>query len=273
MGYRLLIALAWSCGLAQSAYSDIVDSSQVVRPGESRTVLTPHHQDLGGSHNTHFFSQTFDAHHFAWFSSTPGSPSPITVLYDFRSEGAFANEITTAQRDRVIDALDNWTTATNGKLQFVQNTTTARNNIINIGTGNLAAVGSFSAPGGVLGVGGGFFDHSGGLHAITGGIAWQDFAETWDTTIGNGNPAGTFDYFTVAAQEIGHALGLGHTPGAMDIMNGTYNGERTLYTASDLGHIQSVYGLNAIPEPSGLCVMLLVGAMLGMRRRVKPSKA
>ncbi len=44
------------------------------------------------------------------------------------------------------------------------------------------------------------------IEGITAGAAWQDFAETWDETLGNGNPPGTVDYFTVAAQEIGHPI-------------------------------------------------------------------
>ena len=40
---------------------------------------------------------------------------------------------------------------------------------------------------------------------IAEGIVWLDETDNWDTTIGNGNPAGTFDFAPVMAHELGHA--------------------------------------------------------------------
>jgi len=148
-----------------------------------------------------------------------------------------------------------WEDATGGKINFILNTIISKTNIINIGTGNLAAFGVSSGSGGTLGLGGGVFTHNGN-HTITGGITWMDFAENWDEVIGNGNPPGTFDYFTVAVQEIGHALGLGHTndlPGA-DLMDGSYVGEQTVASANDIAHIQVVYGIGAPPTTPGITV-------------------
>ncbi len=240
-------------------------SPRVIGEGESATYYTPHHEVLGGGHNSHFLAQTGDAHHFAWFGTTPASPGPIIINYDFRSQGGFANLITAGQQARVIDALNGFSAATNGRLQFVQDTVTASANIVNIGTGDLAALGSTSAPGGILGLGGGSFDHGGG-HLISNAVAWQDFAETWDEELGNGNPAGTFDYFTVAAQEIGHAIGFGHITGD-GIMNGAYTGERTTFSGEDVEHIQSVYGASAIPEPGSAFLLMAGFAGLMIRRR------
>jgi len=72
----------------------------------------------------------------------------------------------------------------------------------------------------------------------------MDSAETWDEFNGNDNPAGTFDYFSVVAQEVGHALGLGHADdlGGTNIMNGSYTGKVAEYSTNDEGHIQAVYG-------------------------------
>ena len=236
--------------------------------------FTPHHETDGHLvHDEHYFAETGDDHHYAWFSATPLTPGPITIKYDYRSQGGFANFITTNQKARAVDALNTWSAATGGKVVFVHDTVAGAADIINIGTGDLAALGAFtSGVGGILGLGGGDFDHGGGAHSITSGVAWQDFEDTWDTVIGNGNPGGTFDYFTVVAQEIGHALGLGHVDniGGSNLMNGSYSSEVTAASASDVAHITSIYGATAaVPEPSipALLSAGAIGLLVHRRRR------
>ena len=140
-------------------------------------------------------------------------------------------------------ALQRWEEGTLGKLNFIRSTTANRFSIINIGTGNLAALGGVSGPGNTLGLGGGIYDHAVNPHNISDGVAWMDSSETWDTIYFNGNPAGTVDYFTVAAQEVGHALGLGHTDnlGTADLMDGNYSSERTGVSSNDAIHIKTLY--------------------------------
>lgn len=215
----------------------------------------PHHDEPGHSPSTHYFAETGDEHHFAWLDQDL-STSVIDIYYDFRGIGAFANVITAPQVTLAEQALDLWANAAN--LNFVRNTLAVAADIINIGTADLAALGFASGPGGILGLGGGVFTHD-ATHSITGGVAWMDFAETWDETIGNEPPAASFDWFTVSVQEIGHALGLGHTDDLLGphMMDGFYGGYQTTLSANDVEHIASIYGATQVPEPGSL---LLFGA-------------
>ncbi len=248
-------------------------NSPMVHEEESEKIYAPHHTPGDGFHEEHYFAETGDTDHFAWFSATPAMPGPITVKYDFRAIGAFANVITDAEKARAMDALTAWSAATGGRLSFELDTVAADMDIINIGTGALEALGFTSGVGGILGLGGGVFSHGATTHSITGGVAWQDKDETWDTVIGNGDPTGTFDYFTVVTQEIGHALGLGHTDNVAgaDIMDGSYGWEQTVLSAVDVSHITSVYGAAVVPEPSSFLLVAL--GMLGAAwtaTRMKP---
>jgi len=52
----------------------------------------------------------------------------------------------------------------------------------------------------------------------------------------------TYDVMTVAAHEIGHALGLGDSTVSNAVMYGTYNGIKQALATDDVSGIQSVYG-------------------------------
>ncbi len=52
----------------------------------------------------------------------------------------------------------------------------------------------------------------------------------------------TYDIMTVAAHEIGHALGLGDSTVSTAVMYGTYNGIKQALTTDDTSGIQSIYG-------------------------------
>jgi hypothetical protein len=54
--------------------------------------------------------------------------------------------------------------------------------------------------------------------------------------------SGTYDLFTVAAHEFGHALGMTHSTDATAIMYGTYNTRKTDLGSDDIAGIQSIYG-------------------------------
>ncbi len=247
---RIMVLFMLGLGLGGVASASVVGASD---------FFTPHHSGTGPKtgENAHYyyFPSSGDADHFAWGNATPATPGPITVKYDFRSQNGYANLITPEQQAAAETALNAWSAATGGKLQFVQDSAAADRDIINIGTGDLAAVSFDSAAGGVLGYGGGTFTHAGAIHSISNAAVWLDFAETWDATYNNGDPGGGYDYFTVVAQEIGHALGLGHTTAPGSIMNDTYSGELTALAAIDIEHIRSVYGVAAVPLPAGVWLL------------------
>ncbi len=170
----------------------------------------------------------------------------MTLYYDFRPQGAYPNLITPEQIKAAEAALQMWETASAGKLRFLHNTLALAADIINIGTGDLAALGGSSAVRGVLALGSALFN-DGGSRTITNGVAWMDVAETWDTTFGNGDPSGTFDFFSVAAHEVGHVSGLGHTSDipTRDIMDSVYSGEYTAASSTDSLLVRMLYDADA----------------------------
>jgi Ca2+-binding RTX toxin-like protein len=232
----------------------------VVVPDEADEVLIvaiAGHHAVGGHHAipgadaSHFLIIEADGHHFAWEDRDANTPNVTDIWYDFRARNGFPNDITADQRTRAVDALNLWETAANNAINFIQNTTAAAQDIINIGTGDLLAVGGTSVAGGVLGLGGAApGDHVGTRHPLESGVAWMDSAETWDTVIGNEMPDLGLDWFTVAVQEIGHALGLAHLDdlGGLNMMNGTYTQEQTTTSANDDEHMRIVYGGNLVPR-------------------------
>ena len=158
-----------------------------------------------------------------------GMTEPVTIKYDFRDMGDYKNSITDDQKAAAVEALDAWSQASGGILQFVQDTEAADYEIINLGTGDLSAFGYQSEQGGKLGLGGGAVSRDSDGQLTVAGVAWMDAADNWDTTIGNGDPDGTVDYFTVAGHEVGHALGFNDSViynTHQDIMRGFYDSER-----------------------------------------------
>ncbi|KMK65374.1 matrixin family metalloprotease [Puniceibacterium sp. IMCC21224] len=93
-----------------------------------------------------------------------------------------------------------------------------------------------------------------------------DIAENWTL----GTSGGGFDIFTVAAHEIGHAIGLKHEETALALMNPYYNPSLGGLTADDIAGAQAIYGAAVVPLPAAFSLMgfaLFLTAAFGRRRK------
>ncbi len=207
-------------------------------------------EDQAGHSSTHVAG--------TWRDQDPTTPDVVDIWYDFRNEGAFSNLITSAQIASTELVLQGWETASGGLVHFSRNVQAGRADIINIGVGDMAAFGMTSAYGGTLGIGGATV-MPGADPYLSYGIAWLDAAETWDTDLNNGNPAGSFDFFTVLAHEVGHALGMNHVHDSseLDVLSEFYQGEVPFLTAENVHDIQNLYGGASTGEGPGSRVQVL----------------
>lgn len=110
----------------------------------------------------------------------------------------------------------------------------------------------------------GFYPPVNGITAA--GDIHFDISENWVIdSIGDG--AQTKDIFQVAAHEIGHSLGLGHSFGSNSLMQVDYSESFNGPQADDIQGIQALYGAPMIPEPGGLC--LWGGLLILWQRKVR----
>lgn len=218
------------------------------------------------------FSVTVPAFALTWVDQSPGTAA-VDIYYDFRpSILGQPNSIAPWQVNSTMAAMQLWSSVSN--LNFIWNPWAPDSQIINIGVSPID--GQWS----ILGQGGYNYTNAGGFWHIAGGIVDMDLHENWDSVIGNGNPGGTIDFFTVATHEIGHALGLDHSGNSWDQMYPYYNGEKTWLSSTDVANIQALYGgnggksnggtfsaLEAVPEPATI-ILLTLGLLILIAMRL-----
>ena len=117
----------------------------------------------------------------------------------------------------------------------------------------------FDGPGNILGHG--WFPNSSSGGSIDSDIHF-DIAENW--TVGFAGPG--FDIFTVAAHEIGHAIGLDHSTVPGSLMNSFYSEAFAGLQADDILGAQSIYGAAVAPlvTPEPDTVVLLTTGLIGL---------
>ena len=160
-----------------------------------------------------------------------GSQAVSTVIhYDFRDSNGVKNEISAQQIQTTEAVLQDWSAASGGKVQFVRDKTAPASDIVNIGVGDLSAVGMTSAEGGTLGTSQHAIKTVNGTQSSVGTI-WLDRSETWIDSQSPGTTSsgssGT-DFATVMAHEVGHSLGISDDLTSQGIMSPTYSGAQDL---------------------------------------------
>lgn len=154
----------------------------------------------------------------AWFDS---QGSTGVIHYDFRDHHGFANQITDEQIRATEQVLEVWSEASGGRIQFVRDTQAPTEEIVNIGLGDLSAIGQSSAEGGTLGTTRSAWKTIDGNHSAVGSI-WMDASEPWTVSPTAASPADSVDFATVMAHEAGHVVGLDDDLASAGIMNPNY---------------------------------------------------
>jgi Matrixin/PEP-CTERM motif len=179
------------------------------------------------------------------YSESGGNSGTFQALGDFMPTGYF-NEI--------VAAFDAW--ATYADLTFIQVPDTGEAWNATGSSGDIRLGGhTFDGAYGTLAHG--YYPPNNGSSAA--GDIHFDVAENWSTTqVGSG-----FDIFTVAAHEIGHALGLGHELTEAALMNPYYSESFRGPLQDDIDGIEKLYGPPAtapVPEP-GTAMLIATGLM------------
>jgi hypothetical protein len=159
----------------------------------------------------------------------------------------------TAEQNAVRDAFQIW--ADYAPLAFTEVTGTADISISwAVGNHGDGAANAFDGVNGVLAHA--FAPNPSNAGGLPGDVHFDD-AETW-TLAERGDPFQPIDLVSVAAHEIGHALGLAHSNVACALMNEFYTSSHRYLAPDDIAGIRALYGTRSaiLPSSAALCTAL-----------------
>jgi hypothetical protein len=177
-------------------------------------------------------------------------PGTFTHFDDFMPVGYHAE---------VVAAFAAWSAVADLTFVFVGDTSMDPFNSVGGLTPDIRVGGAiFDGPSGVLAHA--YFPPVNGVSAA--GDVHFDVSELWKTSFGGPG----FDIFQVMAHELGHSLGLSHTPVPMSLMNPFYTEAFSGPQADDIAGMVFIYGPaagpGAVPEPASVILMVVGGAGL-----------
>jgi hypothetical protein len=177
-------------------------------------------------------------------NESTGPPGPPIGFDGFST--ALSGFMPAGFKPLIVSAFSAWSAVAN--IQFAE--VTDSGSAFNAGgaAGDIRIAGHpFDGAGSILAHG--FFPPVNGVTAA--GDIHLDKDDTWK--IGFGGPG--FDIFQVAAHEIGHAIGLGHTSVPASLMNPSYTEAFLGLQADDIAGALFIYGPAAVPEPATISLL------------------
>ncbi|WP_339742363.1 heme-binding protein [uncultured Rubinisphaera sp.] len=199
-----------------------IDLDSLTRPTDPASLPVISQENSPGSESADWFIDQYET---------------VTIKYDFRDAEGYSNTISVEQQALAVQALQGWSEASGGKIEFIQDTEADLSEIVNIGVGDLAAFGHTSQRDGTLGLSQVQTSEQ-NEHPKVVGMIWLDQAENWENNYNNGNVNNSYDFFTVIAHEAGHVSGLEDIfqSDPAQLMSRSYENEHNLESISQSLH-------------------------------------